>query len=910
MKSAAIVRFLPCSRRWAASLVFCLTGAGLQSQSSEEPPLPIAGERLPPAVGRSAPSSAPKPPIPALGSSPIPMQAPGSVGVPPPLPPTAGQGGSVGDTGFSSKVTTSTGGKGQFIVHGKDLQTRGPFSNRCGDISERLRRLLKDEEPWVLPIVVALKTAPDLVLSDPPVKTSISKITSGGFHLQVTVQIRPDLRPAALDAEITRILIAERILRNHAEITTKRSMVLPDWLLTGVTQAMTFRDRSRPSAVFAAIFRSGKVYSIEEILDAAPGELDALSRTLYETSCCALVLALLDQVEGPMRLQKFLSMLAVDSRDDRELLNFCFPTLALSSSSLNKWWSLQMASLATPTVFETLGPTETQKALTEALTLRYETTAESAPKRSSPAPAEAPVVEETPSEKKPSMLVRLLGSGPDDQEAKKEPDPKKKDAPPAAKPKEKKEEAEAESTSEEKKAGFLGRMFGVSGDAEKESEPTDKSEKTEPKPKKKEAPEEEAPKKAEPPKEEKPKEKKAEPEPESPEEETKPGFLGRMFAPNTASDKEEPKADKKEEKPEPKTKEKEAPKVETPKKSEPPKEEKPKAKPESKKEPSEPKKRGFFGRFLGTEGEAKPEEESSKSTPKKAEDKSASVSPGSVDVTALFVSALPASSRGPMVDTAQIQNLWTAFFTESSLIWSALLPERGTPVILGFGKKKPEEESEKEEPKKAAPKKPEPAKEKEPKPTRKELKEAEEAEKTKKAEKAKKEEAEKEKEKKAEATPPAKTTPSPTKTSPPPSKPKLVSVSVPIEDYNSILKRKDRASILDRNAKALAALAQRGNILFRPLINEYIAVIADLQLAKTKDMSARLAALKTKTAEAYARAKAVEDHLDWYEASETQNYSGTFEDYLRLPEQIQKELPLRDDPISQYLDEVEREISQ
>jgi hypothetical protein len=263
-----------------------------------------------------------------------------------------------------------------------------------------------------------------------------------------------------------------------------------------------------------------------------------------------------------------------------------------------------------------------------------------------------------------------------------------------------------------------------------------------------------------------------------------------------------------------------------------------------------------------------------------------------------------------MVDTAQIQNLWTAFFTESSLIWSALLPERGTPVILGFGKKKPEEESENEEPKKAAPKKPEPAKEKEPKPTRKELKEAEEAEKTKKAEKAKKEEAEKEKEKKAEATPPAKTTPSPTKTSPPPSKPKLVSVSVPIEDYNSILKRKDRASILDRNAKALAALAQRGNILFRPLINEYIAVIADLQLAKTKDMSARLAALKTKTAEAYARAKAVEDHLDWYEASETQNYSGTFEDYLRLPEQIQKELPLRDDPISQYLDEVEREISQ
>jgi hypothetical protein len=853
------------------------------------------------------------------------MQAPGSVGVPPPMPPTVGRGGSgsalADDSGFSSKVTTSTGGKGQFIIHGKDLQTRGPFSARCGDIAEGLRRLLKDDEPWVLPIVVALKTAPDLVLADPPVKTSISKITSGGFHLQVTVQIRPDLRPAALDAEITRILIAERILRNHAEITTKRSMVLPDWLLTGVSQAMTFRDRSRPSAVFAAIFRSGKIYSIEEILDTAPGELDALSRTLYETSCCALVLALLDQVDGPMRLRKFLSMLAVDSRDDRELLNFCFPTLALSSSSLNKWWSLQMASLATPTVFETLGPTETQKALTEALTLRYETTVESAPKRSTAAPAEIAAAEETPEEKKQPLLVRLLGSAPEEKEAKKA-EVKKADAPPAAKPK-----PDSESTAEEKKPGFLGRMFGASGDTEKEPESGDKAEKTEPKAKEKETPKVETPKKPEPPKEEKPKEKKAEPDSESTAEEKKPGFLGRMFAPTDNSEKEAEPA-KKEEKPEPKAKEKEAPKVEAPKKPEPPKEEKPKTKPETKEEPAEPKKRGFFERFLGTDADSKikeeTKEESTKSgkgkadakTEKPKEEKAASVLSDSTDVTAMFVPSSHAALKGPVLSAehaAELQSLWTAFFTESSLIWSAILPESGTPVILGFGKKKTEEESKAEEPKKGEPKKEEPAKAKEPKPTRKELKEAKEAEKAKEVEKSKKEEAEKEKEKKAEATPPAKTTPaktSPAKTSSTPAKAKLVSVSVPIEEYDNILKRKDRASILDRNAKALAALAQRGNVLFRPLINDYIAVIADLQLAKTKDMSSRLAALKTKASEAYARAKAVEDHLDWYEASETQNYSGTFEDYLRLPEQIQKELPLRDDPISQYLDEVEREIGQ
>ena len=414
----------------AAAGLLALAGA-VVGQTLPEPPLPVQASREARAASAAVqvptpvrpppplPSPIPMPPPapgaqgidrgPAPGGSPIPPQAPDAIAPParspgdrpaPPLP-----------TGFTSKVALSTSASGQFKVYGKDLQTRGPFSSRCDVIADRLRRLLRDDEPWVLPVVLAIKTAPDIKLGGPAVSTSISQITNGGFHLQVTVQVRPDLRPADVDAELTRILIAERILRNQKEISTKRSMVLPEWLLTGVTQAMSFRDRSRPSTVFAAIFRSGKIYSIEEILDVAPGQLDALSRTIYETSCCALVLALLDQPEGPASLRKFLSLLAVDSRDDRALLNSCFPTLALSASSLNKWWSLQLASLATPTVFETLGPTQTRKALTEALTIRYETTSDAAPKKTTviaeadEPPAVAPVEEE----KKSGLLGRIFG---------------------------------------------------------------------------------------------------------------------------------------------------------------------------------------------------------------------------------------------------------------------------------------------------------------------------------------------------------------------------------------------------------------------------------------------------------------------------------------------------------------------
>ena len=122
------------------------------------------------------------------------------------------------------------------------------------------------------------------------------------------------------------------------------------------------------------------------------------------------------------------------------------------------------------------------------------------------------------------------------------------------------------------------------------------------------------------------------------------------------------------------------------------------------------------------------------------------------------------------------------------------------------------------------------------------------------------------------------------------------------------MKRKDRATILEDTSRALSALVPRANVLFRPIINDYISVVGDLQNGKTKDIDQRLATLRSRATKAYEQAKAVEDHLDVFEANETKNYSGAFEDYLKLPEQIEKELPVRDDPLSRYLDALDLEF--
>ncbi len=225
---------------------------------------------------------------------------------------------------------------------------------------------------YSIPVVVVLKAPPEVDRVGPAVTTNIMQLDPGGFHLQINAQLRADFQSEDFARELVRVLLAERILRNHAELKTNRERVLPDWVLTGVTQALEFRARSRPSAMFAAVFKGGQIFSVDKLLSADPSQLDALSRTIYETSSCAIVLALLEQQDGPVRFGRFLNALALDNKPDRDLLKQHFPTLGVSKNSLEKWWTLQMATLATPSALESLSVEETEKRLDEALMLRYE----------------------------------------------------------------------------------------------------------------------------------------------------------------------------------------------------------------------------------------------------------------------------------------------------------------------------------------------------------------------------------------------------------------------------------------------------------------------------------------------------------------------------------------------------------
>lgn len=489
-------------------------------------------------------------------------------------------------------VTSSTSTSRQFIVHGKVFETRSAMSSRCEEVSEELRKVLNDKEPWALPVVVLLNTGEEAAKSKgATVATTITEMTHGGFHLQVTINDRPGINDEDMRREIVRALLAERILRNHQQIATPEGrLLLPDWVMTGVMHAMDYKASARPSALFATIFGSGKIYGIEEIIAASPVEMDGLSRTIYETSCCALVLALVDQPDGGSRFNKFLNSLASDPRSERELLDVAFPNFGASASSLNKWWALQLADLSKPGIAEPYTPADSLKAIEDAILIRYEAPAAEAPKNVKLRPFVLPnTVAFTPPPKPAPKAAPSASDSP----------PPAPPSPPASKEVEKKDEsaaadAEPETDEETAKRSLWRRLLFL-------GEPDSKTEEATGPPKTEDMPSETA---------------KTEPE----EESDKPGFFGRIFGGGETD----------EEKPEKKAAEVEKPKVET--------KPKPEAKPEPKKPDEEENKPSKLNPLNWFRGDKKPDEESKE---KKAEgEEQAANLPPALDLTRLVSPAL------------------------------------------------------------------------------------------------------------------------------------------------------------------------------------------------------------------------------------------------------------------------------
>jgi hypothetical protein len=649
-------------------------------------------------------------------------------------------------------------------------------------------------------LVVQIKA---LTPADPPdlgITTQVSALTHGGFHLQMNVPERSGLRPADFRRELIRLLLSERILRSHKQVPDERSSnLVPPWVHTGVIKALDYRLRGRPSAEFAAIFKSGKVYGIEEILDAEATGLDGLSRTIYETSCCALVLAVLDQPDGPLRFSRFLAALAQEEKPQRELLKQWFPALAESDASLNKWWSLQLASLAAPSMAETLDPTQTAELLDRALTFLVPSIPDSKlpePQKILSLASQRPAALKEPDAVIENDQATSVVSAPSSSTAKKT--GTSKSGKPATKsvssrPKELPEapEVAAESNEEEKsKKGFLRNFIPfMQNDSDKKNEELATEDEAEGMAKtenKKEFSKEEASATKDREKELRRAEEKA----------------AKEKAAQEKADRE--KAEKEKEAQEKREKEKARIEAAEAKKAASMKEDESKSdasSDKSKEKSAEPSDEGGRGKSLNPlkwfRGSKSPKEEPEVPGEKK------------VSVRLFDSAALDLENEAPV----KVSRGFVSFGERGRYIQAPAVQSQ-EPAGGGV-------------------------------------------------------------------------------------------IPFPVEDFAVVMGHPDKQRLLSQMRLALQDIAVRGHVLFRDIANDYISVINELSVGKTKGVDEKLKALRKRAVESYVKACAVQDHLDWYEATQSTRYSGLFEDFLTLPDRVREELPPRNDPISKYLDEVE-----
>ena len=302
---------------------------------------------------------------------------------------TTGQAASAGETTVPRVDRKPAGAEtlsssGAFLVHGSERSDRSVVVAAAEELREEVSRFLDRQERRgegaeagePVPrepgrsIVIHLWLRGD---AQPAVHPRLYRVDGVPQPVLGVVLARAALvRSDDFRREMIRVLLVERMIRMApGEAAPSRGEMLPAWLETGVMEALDHVRAGRPSARFATLFGSRQILTVDDILTVQPATLDAGAREIFASSACCLVMALLEQPEGPERFRRFLEAAPGREGSWQNLLVRTFPGLALSRHSLEKWWALQAASLAAPDLLEPMSAADTDALLAQALIVRY-----------------------------------------------------------------------------------------------------------------------------------------------------------------------------------------------------------------------------------------------------------------------------------------------------------------------------------------------------------------------------------------------------------------------------------------------------------------------------------------------------------------------------------------------------------
>lgn len=263
---------------------------------------------------------------------------------------------------------TSISASRQFVVHGPNGDLCTLISRSADEIRKNLYDILKVPNEWKYKIGIRLYGAPGSPVPASPVRMGITLIGDEPNFL-ISVHIGQRFDKELMTNAITTMLLYEMTLR-HTDIEALPEEVrLPAWLLYGVEEAMHWKTDEAERSKYVALFESNEILQPDEILSRKnPREdMDATTFEAYKASCGALAMCLLNQKGGDEAMMRVLSEAISGNDDPQHLIKRNFPLLTLTPSSLHKWWTLQMSTMATAPLTEAMTIQDTERRLNEIL---------------------------------------------------------------------------------------------------------------------------------------------------------------------------------------------------------------------------------------------------------------------------------------------------------------------------------------------------------------------------------------------------------------------------------------------------------------------------------------------------------------------------------------------------------------
>ena len=261
---------------------------------------------------------------------------------------------------------------GNFVVKGPDAFTRGVYAEFGESTFKEFQRLMRFGGRLKYPIVLDLRKVPGNRVRGHPVKPLA--ILNPDYSPNIQIALCESFRFEYLREDMVKFFLMDYALRGKPrvdQLIEKREKdgqsMIPQWLWSGASEAVSFRENGEPSELFAAIYQAGSVMSVDEILTADTEDMSSLSRAIYRASAGGLVMTLLEQGGGTERMRNLIGALALAPPDQEALVRKYFPGAETSKNSLEKWWVLKAAALAKPTSLDVLSIVETEERLSRAV---------------------------------------------------------------------------------------------------------------------------------------------------------------------------------------------------------------------------------------------------------------------------------------------------------------------------------------------------------------------------------------------------------------------------------------------------------------------------------------------------------------------------------------------------------------